>query len=196
MIIFEALICSHRTDKVTFLTLIRTQLSRTLDLHFKLCGRQGSHGVPFRATLASYAYTDVAECTPLDFGVCQTAIRKRDGSLKVLHGHAAVRARKKNPSDWEMFAYLIKVGLREQDNYSRRPANTGPVERPGKGFWDGIEGGSRRIFPAYDKRSHRAKRRDFQDIHEYQRPLAEQQCIGTHAKSARLENGRSIRARG
>lgn len=34
-----------------------------------------------------------------------TAIRKRGESLEVLHGYAAVRARKRNPGDWEIFAY-------------------------------------------------------------------------------------------
>ena len=34
-----------------------------------------------------------------------TAIRKKGDSLEILHGHAAVRARKHNPRDWEMFAY-------------------------------------------------------------------------------------------
>lgn len=36
-----------------------------------------------------------------------TAVQKRQGGqpLEIRHGHAAVRARKKNPTDWEMFAY-------------------------------------------------------------------------------------------
>jgi hypothetical protein len=34
-----------------------------------------------------------------------TAIRKRGKVREILHGHAAVRARKRNPGDWEMFAY-------------------------------------------------------------------------------------------
>ena len=34
-----------------------------------------------------------------------TAIRKRGEGTEILHGHAAVRARKRNPGDWEMFAY-------------------------------------------------------------------------------------------
>jgi hypothetical protein len=34
-----------------------------------------------------------------------TAIRKRGEVRETLHGHAAVRARKRNPGDWEMFAY-------------------------------------------------------------------------------------------
>ena len=34
-----------------------------------------------------------------------TAIRKGGQSREVLHGHAAVRARKRNPGEWEMFAY-------------------------------------------------------------------------------------------
>ena len=34
-----------------------------------------------------------------------TAIRKRREGTEILHGHAAVRARKRNPGDWEMFAY-------------------------------------------------------------------------------------------
>jgi hypothetical protein len=33
-----------------------------------------------------------------------TAIRKRGKVRKILHGHAAVRARKRNPGDWEIFA--------------------------------------------------------------------------------------------
>lgn len=34
------------------------------------------------------------------------AIRPKGDSLEILHGHAAVRARKRNPGDWDMFAYL------------------------------------------------------------------------------------------
>jgi hypothetical protein len=34
-----------------------------------------------------------------------TAIRKRGEDREILRGHAAVRARKRNPGDWEMFAY-------------------------------------------------------------------------------------------
>ena len=34
-----------------------------------------------------------------------TAIRKKGDSLKILHGHAVVRDRKRNPGDWDMFAY-------------------------------------------------------------------------------------------
>lgn len=34
-----------------------------------------------------------------------TAIRKREEDRDVLHGHAAVRARKRNPGDWGMFAF-------------------------------------------------------------------------------------------
>jgi hypothetical protein len=34
-----------------------------------------------------------------------TAIRKRGEVKEILHGHAAVRARKQNPGDWEVFAY-------------------------------------------------------------------------------------------
>lgn len=34
-----------------------------------------------------------------------TAMREKGDSLEILHGHAAVRARKRNPGDWEMFAY-------------------------------------------------------------------------------------------
>jgi hypothetical protein len=34
-----------------------------------------------------------------------TAIRKKGEVREILHGHAAVRARKRNPGDWEMFAY-------------------------------------------------------------------------------------------
>ena len=34
-----------------------------------------------------------------------TAIRTVGGPGEVLHGHAAVRARKRNPNDWEIFAY-------------------------------------------------------------------------------------------
>jgi len=34
-----------------------------------------------------------------------TAVRKSGQPREVLHGHAAVRARKRNPADWESFAY-------------------------------------------------------------------------------------------
>ena len=34
-----------------------------------------------------------------------TAVRKSGQPREVLHGHAAVRARKRNPADWEIFAY-------------------------------------------------------------------------------------------
>ena len=34
-----------------------------------------------------------------------TAIRKKGEDKDILHSHAAVRARKRNPGDWEMFAY-------------------------------------------------------------------------------------------
>lgn len=34
-----------------------------------------------------------------------TAVRKKGQPKEVLHGHAAVRARKRNPGDWEIFAY-------------------------------------------------------------------------------------------
>lgn len=34
-----------------------------------------------------------------------TAIRKKGESLEILHGHATVCARKRNPGDWGMFAY-------------------------------------------------------------------------------------------
>ncbi|GAB7336925.1 hypothetical protein MBLNU13_g01768t2 [Cladosporium sp. NU13] len=34
-----------------------------------------------------------------------TAICKRGENKEILHGHAAVRARKRNPGDWEMFSY-------------------------------------------------------------------------------------------
>ncbi|KAL1581966.1 hypothetical protein WHR41_09570 [Cladosporium halotolerans] len=57
----------HLIDKTAFLALMRKQLSRTLDSDFEPCGRPGSRGVPFRATLASHGYTVVAKCTPMDF---------------------------------------------------------------------------------------------------------------------------------
>lgn len=34
-----------------------------------------------------------------------TAMRMRSDTVEILHGHAAVRARKRNPGDWEMFVY-------------------------------------------------------------------------------------------
>ena len=43
-----------------------------------------------------------------------TAIRKQGQPREVLHGHAAVRARKRNPSDWEMFAYPKLVFIEEE----------------------------------------------------------------------------------
>jgi len=46
---------------------MRVQLSRTLDTNFEPCGRPGSRGVPFKATLASHGYTVIAKCTPADF---------------------------------------------------------------------------------------------------------------------------------
>jgi hypothetical protein len=57
----------HRIGKAVFLNLMRDQLSRTLDSDFEPCGRPGSRGVPFRATLASHGYTVIAKCTPNDF---------------------------------------------------------------------------------------------------------------------------------
>lgn len=42
-----------------------------------------------------------------------TAIRKRGEGTEILHGHAAVRARKRNPGDWEMFAYPKLVFMDE-----------------------------------------------------------------------------------
>jgi hypothetical protein len=57
----------HRIDKDMFLPMMRDQLSRTLDSDFEPCGRPGSRGVPFRATLASHGYTVIAKCTPADF---------------------------------------------------------------------------------------------------------------------------------
>jgi hypothetical protein len=42
-----------------------------------------------------------------------TAIRKQGRPREVLHGHAAVRARKRNPGDWEMFAYPKLVFIDE-----------------------------------------------------------------------------------
>ena len=57
----------HRINKSTFLTMMRDQLSRTLDSDFEPCGRPGSRGVPFKATLASHGYTVIAKCTPADF---------------------------------------------------------------------------------------------------------------------------------
>lgn len=57
----------HRIDKDAFLALMRKQLSRTLDSDFEPCGRPGSRGVPFRATLTSHGYTVIAKCTPSDF---------------------------------------------------------------------------------------------------------------------------------
>jgi hypothetical protein len=48
-----------------------------------------------------------------------TAIRKRGEDREVLHGHAAVRARKRNPGDWE----ISETGLHGRRNHSRRPAN-------------------------------------------------------------------------
>ena len=38
-----------------------------------------------------------------------TAVRKGGLRREVLHGHAAVRARNRNPGDWEMFAYPKQV---------------------------------------------------------------------------------------
>jgi hypothetical protein len=43
-----------------------------------------------------------------------TAIRKQGQPREVLHGHAAVRARKRNPGDWEMFAYPKLVFIEEE----------------------------------------------------------------------------------
>jgi hypothetical protein len=57
----------HRIDKAKFLAMMYDQLSRTLDSNFEPCGRPGSRGVPFRATLASHGYTVIAKCTPADF---------------------------------------------------------------------------------------------------------------------------------
>ena len=34
-----------------------------------------------------------------------TAVRKEGLRREVFHGHAAVRARNRNPGDWEIFAY-------------------------------------------------------------------------------------------
>jgi hypothetical protein len=43
-----------------------------------------------------------------------TAIRKQGRPREVLHGHVAVRARKRNPGDWEMFAYPKLVSIEEE----------------------------------------------------------------------------------
>jgi hypothetical protein len=43
-----------------------------------------------------------------------TAIRKRGEDREVLHSHAAVRARKRNPGDWEMFAFPKLVFTNEE----------------------------------------------------------------------------------
>jgi hypothetical protein len=43
-----------------------------------------------------------------------TAIRKQGRPREVLRGHAAVRARKRNPGDWEMFAYPKLVFIDEE----------------------------------------------------------------------------------
>jgi hypothetical protein len=43
-----------------------------------------------------------------------TAIRKQGQPHEVLYSHAAVRTRKRNPSDWEMFAYLKLVFIEEE----------------------------------------------------------------------------------
>lgn len=42
-----------------------------------------------------------------------TAIRKGGHPKEILHGHDAVRARKRNPNDWEMFAYPKLVFMEE-----------------------------------------------------------------------------------
>ena len=42
-----------------------------------------------------------------------TAICKSGQTREMLHGHAAVRARKRNPNDWEMFAYPKLVFMEE-----------------------------------------------------------------------------------
>ncbi|TLD04558.1 hypothetical protein E2P81_ATG10610 [Venturia nashicola] len=60
-------VTTHRITKDVFLAMMRDQLSRTLDSDFKPCGRPGSRGVPFKATLASHGYTVIAKCTPADF---------------------------------------------------------------------------------------------------------------------------------
>jgi hypothetical protein len=57
----------HRISKDNFHEMMRDQLSRTLDTNFEPCGRPGSRGVPFKATLASHGYTVIAKCTPADF---------------------------------------------------------------------------------------------------------------------------------
>lgn len=77
----------HRIDKDAFLALMRNQLSRTLDSNFEPCGRPGSRGVPFRATLASHGYTVIAKCTPSDFVTYlrhEATIYKR---LRTIQGH-------------------------------------------------------------------------------------------------------------
>lgn len=58
---------AHRITKDMFLAMMSDQLSRTLDSDFEPCGRPGSCGVPFKATLASHGYTVIAKCTPADF---------------------------------------------------------------------------------------------------------------------------------
>lgn len=58
---------THHITKDMFLTMMRDQLSRTLDSDFEPCGRPGSRGVPFKATLASHGYTVIAQCTPKCF---------------------------------------------------------------------------------------------------------------------------------
>lgn len=57
----------HRISKDNFHEMMGEQLSRTLDTNFEPCGRAGSRGVPFKATLASHGYTVIAKCTPADF---------------------------------------------------------------------------------------------------------------------------------
>ena len=77
----------HRIDKAKFLAMMYDQLSRTLDSNFEPCGRPGSRGVPFRATLASHGYTVIAKCTPADFVDClqhEAAVYQR---LQPIQGH-------------------------------------------------------------------------------------------------------------
>lgn len=124
-----------------------------------------------------------------------TAIRKREQSLEVLHGHAAVRARKRNPGDWEIFAYPKLVFVDE--------TTTSDVQRTldfqkdkAKAF--GMT--SKEVAVAFSRHmiSEVIGQRDemFKIYINISDRWPNKQCTGTHAKSPRPENGRAIRTRG
>lgn len=57
----------HRINRLTFLGLIRRQLSEDLDADCTPVGLRGSRGVLFKVRLASHGYTVAAKCTTIDF---------------------------------------------------------------------------------------------------------------------------------